>query len=464
VNSAMDATTLTNRVLEVMGTPRGRSSHDVASALGRVITGGELAPGTRLPTVRSLARAMGVSPTTISATWNQLIRAGLLTTKGRNGTFVASGRSLPRARRYRVVVEMGLGARLDLSTGIPDPELLPDVASVAGRLQRHPLTTSYQDRAVLPDLEELLRDRWPFEPEALTVVDGALDAIDRVTTDVVRFGDRVIVEHPCFPPVLDLLELLGAEAVPVELDEDGVTPASLAAALDQLPVLWHTQPRAQNPTGVSTTPSRLRELAGVIRRHPHGPEVLIVEDDHSGDIASAAPSSLGRHLPSQVVHIQSFSKSHGPDLRLAAVGGVGEVVERLSVRRMLGPGWSSRILQAVLLELLRDEAATERVERARATYQQRRRNVADALRSHDVVTAGRDGINLWVPVTDERTALVSLAAQGIAVAPGSPFGVVNLVQDHLRIKVGLVRDGHDELAALVARASQLSPRIGPSGR
>jgi DNA-binding transcriptional MocR family regulator len=414
--------------------------------------------------VRSLARALDASPTTVSSAWQRLARAGLIETRGRNGTFVATGGTAPRARRYRVVVEMGIGARLDLSTGTPDPELLPDIAAIAGRVARRTLTTSYQEQPVLPELEAILRDRWPFEPEAITVVDGALDAVDRITTATVRFGDRVIVEQPCFPPVLDLLELLGAQPVPVELDDQGVVPSSLGAALDLAPVLWHLQPRAQNPTGISTPPSRIRELAQVLRTHPRGAGVLVVEDDHSGDIASAQSTSLGRHLPRQVVHVLSFSKSHGPDLRLAAVGGAGDVVERLSTRRMLGPGWSSRILQAVLVELLGDPATVDRVGTARATYRQRRRRVAESLARHGVVTGGTDGINLWVPVADERTALVALAGQGIAVAPGSPFGAVPLAADHVRVTVGLVRERPAELAERLARSARITTRTTPPGR
>lgn len=441
-----------------------RSSRGLASVIGRLVTGGQLVPGTRMPTVRSLSRLLDTSPTTVSAAWRHLVRAGMLETRGRNGTFVANGLRAPEARRYRVVVEMGTGATVDLSTGTPDPELLPEISEVLGRVSRRPLTTSYQDRPVLPELEALLRDRWPFEPEALTVVDGALDAIDRITSSIVRFGDRVLVEDPCFPPVLDLLDLLGAEPVPLALDADGVTPASLRGALDYAPVLWHLQPRAQNPTGVSTSPGRLRELAAVVRSHPNGRALLVVEDDHSGDVASTPPVSLGRHLPAQVVHILSFSKSHGPDLRLAAVGGAGEVVERLSVRRMLGPGWSSRLLQAVLVELLRSDAALEVVSAARDTYRSRRRSLADALDELGVPTGGTDGINLWVPAADERTALVALAAQGVAVAPGSPFSPAFRSSDHLRVTVATVRDRHDELAATLARACLTSSWATGPGR
>ena len=59
------------------------------------------------------------------------------------------------------------------------------------------------------------------------------------------------------------------------------------------------------------------------------------------------------------MHIRSYSKSHGPDLRLAAVGGAGDVVDPVANRRLLGPGWSSRILQAVLVELLRDPTTAD---------------------------------------------------------------------------------------------------------
>ena len=107
-----------------------------------------------------------------------------------------------------------------------------------------------------------------------------------------------------------------------------------------------------NPAGVAISATRARSIAGLLE----GLDTLVIEDDHANDISSAPLVSVGRWRPGRTVHIRSFSKSHGPDLRLAAVGGAGEVVTAVANRRMLGPGWSSRILQAVLVELLRDPA------------------------------------------------------------------------------------------------------------
>jgi DNA-binding transcriptional MocR family regulator len=165
--------------------------------------------------------------------------------------------------------------------------------------------------------------------------------------------------------------------------------------------------------------------------------LVIIEDDHSGDIASGSLHSLGTFLPAQTVHIRSFSKSHGPDLRLAAVGGAGAVITGVANRRLLGPGWSSRILQAVLVELLDDQHTLETLDRAREEYASRRRRVVDILSERGVGTTGSDGINLWVAVENERDASMTLAARGIGSAPGEPF-LVKEHPDSLRFTVGLL--------------------------
>ena len=60
-----------------------------------------------------------------------------------------------------------------------------------------------------------------------------MDALDRVAQVVLRLGDRVVVEHPGFPPMLDLLDQMGCVVVGVDVDDDGPTvrrPARRARA------------------------------------------------------------------------------------------------------------------------------------------------------------------------------------------------------------------------------------------
>jgi len=446
----------------IAGAVDDRTARGIAAAVSRLVRTGELPAGSRLPTVRSVARELGISPTTVSEAWRSLASAGAIQTRGRSGTFVLTP-SRPRQKlRYARLTASPATLPHDFSTGVPDHDLLPDLAPALRRIGDTRLTTSYLEAPVLPRLEAVLRDRWPFPPQQLTVVDGALDALDRVVGVLVRLGDRVLVENPTFPATLDLLEAVGAVPVPVSLDASGVEPASLAAGLRHAPVALFVQPRAHNPTGVSMSAERAAALAAVLAGDPLGRSVAVVEDDHAGDIASAAPVSLGTWLPERVVHVRSFSKSHGPDLRLAAIGGPAALVTSIADRRLLGPGWSSRVLQAVLLDLLTDPATVRFLAGARREYARRRTLLAAALSAHGIPATAADGINMWVPVQDQQHAMLSLAAHGIAVAPGTPFEVHPLGGDHVRVTVGLVRDGFEDLADLLASAAGAPHRT--SGR
>jgi len=456
-----------------------RSAAGIAAAMNRLIKSGELPAGSRLPTVRTLAKALGTSPTTVNEAWRSLVRIGAVRTEGRNGSFVAQTSHAGWPTRFWRIASAAGGFAMDLSAGVPDPELLPSPHDVLAGLRRGPQLSGYLDPPVLPELELVIRRTWKdiCDPECLTVVDGSLDAVDRVLTSLVRLGDRVLVENPTFPPFLDLLELLGAQPVPVPIDAEGIRPEALRSVLagrvaadaggmaadrgaaadaggagDAAALLL--QPRAHNPTGASMTAARAAELAQVLREG--APSCVVVEDDHVGEIAMAPPVSLATHLPERTVAIRSFSKSHGPDLRLAAVGGPADLIEPVIARRNLGPAWSSRLLQQLLAEMLTDERCAATVAKARDAYVQRRVALTDALAQRGIPVLARDGFNVWVPVASERDAMVLLAAQGIGVAPGRPFLAAPINGDHLRITTALlpVADAEQVADALVGAATR----------
>jgi DNA-binding transcriptional MocR family regulator len=447
---------LLSAIEERMTSPTARG---LADAVSRAIRDGVLEPGTKLPPIRRVATELALSPTTVSAGWTLLTRAGALHTDGRRGTTVADG-TTPGAVRYRTALRRRAPFDLDLSTGVPDAALLPALDRALGRLDTAGTPSSYLDDPVLPELVAVLRDQWPYPAEQLTVVDGAMDALDQVTRTVLRFGDTVVLEHPCFPALADLMEASGIAVRGVPVDEHGLVARGLADALTGPVAAVFLQPRAHNPTGASMTPARARELARVVA----GTGALVVEDDSAGAIAGTEPVSLGRWLPERTVHVRSFSKSHGPDLRLAALSAPPDVMQHLQARRQLGQGWSSRLLQRVLHSLLVDPGTVADVEAARVAYAARRHGLVTALAARGVAVPAGDGINLWLPVQDEAAALAVLAGRGIGAAPGAPFMVLPAGPDagHLRVTCGLVPDAGTEVDrvadALAAAATATGAR------
>lgn len=428
------------------------TARGLAAAVSRAIGDGVLTPGDRLPPIREVATGLGLSPTTVSSAWQLLARSGAIRTDGRRGTRVAQ----PRGKgplRYRSALRHHASFPLDLATGVPDPALLPDLGPALRRLPAI-APSSYLDEPVLPELEAVLRAAWPWPAERLAILDGAMDAIDQLASSLLRLGDRVLVENPAFPPLLDLLDTLGVQAVGVPLDEQGMIPSALRAALRSRPAAIVVQPRAQNPTGASWSAQRARELATVLAE---APSVTVIEDDSAGDICTAALHSLGTWLPERTVHIRSFAKSHGPDLRIAAVGGPASILDPVLERRLVGQAWTSRLLQHLLLDLLTDPRAVAQVAKARREYARRRRAVCAALEKDGVRVDAGDGINLWLPVADEQAALISLASEGIGAAGGSAF-LTDDLGAHLRVTTGLVATGHADVAAALARAARAGAR------
>lgn len=451
-------------MLDVIRVVRSRFSEPTARALAHAVSAaigdGTLPGGTRLPPIRVVAAELGLSPTTVSAAWSLLARSAAISTDGRRGTTVAPNPT-PGPTRYRRALAAsgartsgsGVAPALDLSTGVPDPALLPDLGAALGRLRRAPTPQTYLDEPVVDELDALLRAGWPFPPEALTITDGAMDALDLLSGHLVRFGDRVAVEHPSFPPLLDLLEAAGAQLVPIDVDGEGADPEQLRQAVAAGVRTVFLQPRAQNPTGASLTSGRARELVEVLAGH----DVAIIENDSAGAVASSELISLGRWLPAQCVYIRSFSKSHGPDLRLAAIGGAASLVRPIVERRHLGQGWTSRLLQRLLLDLLTRPDSIAVVDAARVEYARRRSRLTRELAAHGVDIPAGDGLNVWIPVADEATALVALASRGIGAAPGAPFAARPGQRPHLRVTAGLL--GGDD-AEIVAVAQALAGAAG----
>ena len=89
----------------------------VRGQLAAMIGDGRLPVGTRLPTVRQLA-ALSLAPNTVARAYRELEGAGLLETRGRNGTFVAPGRDEAMDRLQRAAAEYALQAhRLGVPPG-----------------------------------------------------------------------------------------------------------------------------------------------------------------------------------------------------------------------------------------------------------------------------------------------------------------------------------------------------------
>src|SRR5690606_8712671 len=83
----------------------------------------------------------------------------------------------------------------------------------------------------------------------ITVTSGAVDAVERLLAQALTRDDAVALEDPCFLASIHTVRLGGYRAVPVAVDEQGMTVDGLKKALDAGVRAIICTPRAQNPTG-----------------------------------------------------------------------------------------------------------------------------------------------------------------------------------------------------------------------
>lgn len=395
---------------------RGTTAIEIAASIESAIRLGSLAPGSRLPTVRSLADKLEVSPNTVASAYRSLRRRGVLLTRGRQGTRVSPRPPLAVAAPRRLPD----GVR-NLADGNPDPTEFPRLEQAVGGLDLAPRLYGEE-----PDDADLLtvaraqfrKERIPVGP--IAVVGGGLDAIERILRAHLRSGDRIALEDPSYSGVLDLVHSLGLDPVAMEIDDRGPLPGSLFYALDAGAQAVIITPRAQNPTGAALDEERAAELRDVLAGFP---EALVIEDDHAGPIAGTPAISVCSPDRSRWAITRSVAKWLGPDLRLAILTGDASTVARVKGRQRIGAGWVSTILQQLVVALWNDDEVRASLERTQDIYAGRRDALRDALAERGIVAHGRSGLNVWVPVPEESRTVQSLFTGGFAVASGERFRI-----------------------------------------
>jgi DNA-binding transcriptional MocR family regulator len=392
---------------------QGSTAKEISASVEAGVRDGQLSPGDRLPPVRGLADQLGVSPTTVAAAYGDLRRRGITAGAGRAGTRIRS--APPVSSRGYLTVPAGTR---DLITGGPDPDLLP---ALPARLAMRP-ARMYAQAPVAPRLRRLAAEQLAadgIDATSLMVTGGALDGIERVLATWLTPSDRVVVEDPGHAVTFDLVAAMGYTAVPVPVDDAGIRPAELAAALARGAGAVIMTPRAQAATGAAWDADRAAEIGAVLRRHP---SVGVIEDDHAGPVAGVPAFSVSARLP-QWVTIRSVSKSLGPDLRLAVLAGDEATVARVAGRQALGTGWVSYQLQELVADLWADPSVADSLRTAAQVYAGRGEALRSALRDRGITASGRSGFTCWVRVLDEEGVASWLAEAGWAVAPGQRFRI-----------------------------------------
>jgi DNA-binding transcriptional MocR family regulator len=479
----------------------------LAELLAADIRTGRMAPGTRLPSIRTITAQHGLSASTAFKAYYRLEEKGLVRAQSRSGYYVTAlaAQQLAAPARGAVDGKPGKASTRAAATVAQRPDVSELVFSVLGAAQERgmvPLGSAFASSglfplqrlgkslarssrflqgpdtvASLPRGDEALRRQiaqrylgmgMAQPAEELIVTHGALEALNLCLAAVAQPGDLIAVESPGFYASLQALERLKMKALEIPVHpQDGLDLAALADALKRRPVkaCWFMT-SFQNPTGASMSLEKKKALVALLASH----DIPLIEDDVYAELYFGSRGFLPAKAFDRkglVMHCSSFSKTLAPGYRVGWVspGRFGQQIERLRLMTTLS---ASLPAQLAVADYLQYGGYDKHLRKLRHAMESQLSSLLAALARHfpaDVrVSRPAGGYFVWVEFAEGFDALAlhqAALAHGISVAPGPIFSARRNFRHCLRLNYGYPwSDGYEvAMQTLGALAKAQSPYV-----
>ncbi len=391
-----------------------RTSNALTRVVGDLLVEGTLPAGTRLPTTRDLAELAGMSKSTVGHAWKHLGDQGIVETRRRGGTYVLGPPRPALAKRYATMMRASAKQPVDLANIRGETLPRPSLGRALEFAASFPPPPSPFAEPICEPLATTAREIWPYEPEALMVTHGGPDGLCLYLQTHVRPGDRVIVEAPTYPRVLDVVERAGGIPVAVPWRESGPDLQALHRACGANPALFVYQPSSAQPFGGGVTEEWADAAATILSRAKiHVLELCLTP------LLDPTPTTLGTRLPTRVTRVQSYASWFSADLRCSLVGGPAAAIDAMWSELTFSTRYVSRLLQRALHHLLTDPRSQAETAACLDEARRRVRTFREALRDVGFFLPERTGPSIWLPVPSELETVRRAAERGITVFPGN---------------------------------------------
>ena len=425
---------------------------------------GTLGAGARLRPIRALARERGLSKNTVIEAYDRLVAEGWIVARAGSGFFVRDGpgplrrveAAAPQRLHQAVDSVSLLKAQLDRAFDLRVGDGRPPRAWTAATLPRRLPSMLQEDGGVDgegygsafgdAELRRHVAARQAAQgcvtsPDRIVTTFGANHALDLLIRRYLPAGSTVLVDDPGYYPLFAKLRLAG---IAVEGVRRGPTGPDLDHLADQVrvhaPAMFFTQSRGQNPTGTSMD---ARTAHGVLSI-AHGAGMTVVDDDPIIDL----PEMPGMRLATLdafgiVLTVGTYSKLLHAGLRAGFVMATSAVAAEVAEMKMLTCVNSSRVVEAMVAQIMASRRYDTHVARYAARLAAARRRVAIGLAELGLSLPDGSGLYAWLelpPSIDAGLLADAASQQGIFLAPGHIFQVEPTQGSAMRINLARADD------------------------
>ena len=420
------------------------------------IRDGTLAPGTRLPTHRQLAKEKGIALVTASKVYTELEAMGLVSGETGRGTFVRETALPPGHGIDQPAVSEGT---LDLNFNSPSipgqAELLRSALrqlSTSGDLEAllhyQPHVGRRHERAIMAN--HLCRRGLEVPAEQLLIVSGAQHGLATVVTALLNPGDLVACDALIYPGFKAVAELQRLELCPIPAQAKGPDLDALEKLCRERPIkAIYTMPTLHNPMGWVLDLAQRQRLVEIARAH----DLIIIEDAAYAFHAEEPPPPLTALAAERTVYVSGISKSIATGLRVGFVVAPEHWVAKLE-RSIRATTWNTPgLMTALACQWIKDGTVLKMEAEKRADAKQRQILARRVLAGLDF-TSHPNAYFIWLRLPEEVRAdqlVMALMQAGISVSSAEPFATTEHVPHAIRLALGSVETNQLEEALKTVR-------------
>jgi 2-aminoadipate transaminase len=268
------------------------------------------------------------------------------------------------------------------------------------------------------------------DAEDIIVTTGGQQAIDLVAKTLIDPGDVVICEAPTYPGAVPVFSSYQADAVQIEVDDDGMRIDLLEEALERLegegrrPKFIYSVPTFQNPAGVTMSEERRRRLVEIARER----EILIAEDNPYAMLryeGNPVPPLYLLDGGDYVLYLGTFSKILSPGIRLGWLVAPPPLMEKIVIGKQAADLCTSTLTQYFVREYFAEGRWRDYVESVVEIYRERRDIMLEALEHHFPPqaewTRPEGGLFIWATLPEyinTEDLLAKALRENVAFVPG----------------------------------------------
>jgi len=265
-----------------------------------------------------------------------------------------------------------------------------------------------------------------ISPDEIIITNGSQQGLDLMAKSVLNEGENVIIERPGYLGAIQSLSIFKANFQSVELENDGPCIADIKKAMQTNPKLFYAVPNFQNPSGITWSDEKRREIADVLSLS----KTVLIEDDPYGDLRfiGKPQQSMKKYLEKNTVLLGSFSKIFTPSFRLGWIAAPKSIYEKVLVAKQAADLHTNYFSQRVLFDYLCNNDIDIHIATILSVYRNQREAMVNAIKKYfpeEVeFTEPEGGMFLWVklPRHINSLELFDIAIKDkVAFVPGDPF-------------------------------------------